>query len=88
MEQLAAKEGKSQFWISKRLLFGRFLNFISVDIKSENTPNNPRRVGALAGCTRGQNHVKSAWCTFDASSAISFLTRSCRLMMWRIVQPS
>jgi hypothetical protein len=34
-EQLAEKEGKSQFWISKRLLFGRFLNFIAKDINPE-----------------------------------------------------
>ena len=30
-EQLATAEGKSTFWISKRLLFGRFLGFLSVD---------------------------------------------------------
>jgi hypothetical protein len=31
-EELAAKEGQSQFWISKRTLYGRFLSFISTDI--------------------------------------------------------
>lgn len=35
-EQLAAAEGKSQFWVSKHLLFGRFLAFISMDIIAQN----------------------------------------------------
>lgn len=39
-EKLAEKEGKSQFWVSKRLLFGRFLSFIANAIKPENLPRN------------------------------------------------
>jgi hypothetical protein len=37
-EELAAKEGKSQAWVVCRLRFGRFLNFITAVIKSENLP--------------------------------------------------
>jgi hypothetical protein len=39
-EELAAKEGKSQFWISTRLTFGRFLNFIAKDISADSLPKN------------------------------------------------
>jgi hypothetical protein len=37
-EKLAAKESKSQNWVSYRLRFGRFLNFITAVIKSESLP--------------------------------------------------
>jgi hypothetical protein len=37
---LAKKEGKKQPWVSKRMLFGRFLNFIPTGINSETVPNN------------------------------------------------
>lgn len=36
-EELAKVVGKSAFWVSKRLLFGRFLGFLSDDKKSEFT---------------------------------------------------
>jgi hypothetical protein len=39
-EQLAKAENKSAFWVSKRLLFGRFLGFLSTDKKLESVPRN------------------------------------------------
>lgn len=39
-EQLAAKEHKSQRWISYRLLFGRFLTFSTNVLNAENAPKN------------------------------------------------
>jgi transcriptional regulator with XRE-family HTH domain len=39
-EELAKKEGKSQSHISRQLLFGRFLNFMSTDINTEKAPIN------------------------------------------------
>ena len=39
-EEVAAKEGKTQFWVSTRLCFGRFLNFIAADINAESLPSN------------------------------------------------
>jgi hypothetical protein len=39
-EQLAAKEGKKQQWISRHILFGRFLSFTPTGVNSELTPNN------------------------------------------------
>lgn len=39
-EKLAKKEGKGQSWIARRLLFGRFLNFMPVGINAENLPRN------------------------------------------------
>ena len=39
-EKIAKKEGKSQSWITKRLLFGRFLEFSTMVLKPENLPRN------------------------------------------------
>jgi transcriptional regulator with XRE-family HTH domain len=39
-EQLAAKEGKSQRWVSYNLTFGRFLSFSTMVLNSENLPKN------------------------------------------------
>jgi hypothetical protein len=39
-EQLAKKEGKSQFWVMTRLRFGRFLSFKSTDLNHETLPAN------------------------------------------------
>ncbi|MDX0657913.1 hypothetical protein GOD21_12870 [Sinorhizobium medicae] len=34
-EELAAKEGKNQSWVSRQVLFGAFLNFMPMGIKSD-----------------------------------------------------
>ena len=39
-DELAKKEGKSQNYISERLTFGRFLNFIATAINLETFPKN------------------------------------------------
>jgi hypothetical protein len=39
-EELAKKEAKPQSWISRRLRFGAFLNFMPNGINAENLPNN------------------------------------------------
>jgi hypothetical protein len=38
-ERLAAKEGKGQQWISRHILFGRFLNFTPFGVNEELPPN-------------------------------------------------
>lgn len=38
-EELAAKEGKDQAWVTRRLRFGRFLNFMPNGINAENLPD-------------------------------------------------
>jgi hypothetical protein len=40
-EQLAKKEGKGQQWISRRLLFGRFLAFTPMGVSGENASTLP-----------------------------------------------
>jgi len=39
-QELAEKEGKTQPWIARCLLFGRFLNFMPMGIKVESLPAN------------------------------------------------
>ena len=39
-EKIAKKEGKSQSWVSYRLVFGRFLEFTTIVVKPENLPRN------------------------------------------------
>lgn len=39
-EELAAREGKPQSWISRRTLFGRFLDFMPTGINPETAPAN------------------------------------------------
>jgi hypothetical protein len=39
-EELAAKEGKERSFVARRLVFGRFLNFVSADTKFETLPTN------------------------------------------------
>jgi hypothetical protein len=39
-EQIAKKEGKTQRWVSYRLLFGRFLHFRTDVLNTETLPNN------------------------------------------------
>jgi hypothetical protein len=39
-EDLATKEGKTQAWISRRLVFGRFLEFMPNGISAESLPKN------------------------------------------------
>ena len=37
-EELAAKEGKNQSWVTRRLRFGRFLHFLPSGIKTNSLP--------------------------------------------------
>jgi transcriptional regulator with XRE-family HTH domain len=39
-EELAKKEGKAQSWISERMRFGRFLDFISREMDANSLPKN------------------------------------------------
>jgi len=54
-QELAEFVGKSQFWVSKRLLFGRFLGFISTGYKTENLPEHfpERRFRSFWSRTQG-----------------------------------
>jgi hypothetical protein len=78
--ELAKKEGRTQSWVQYRLRFGRFLNFITMVIKTDSLPKNltERRFRSLweqtdkaaATC----EHLAVAFCLAALSVSLAFLT--------------
>jgi hypothetical protein len=53
-DELAKKEGKGQQWVSRHLLFGRFLSFTPTGVSIESLPANltERRFRAFWSCAQ------------------------------------
>jgi hypothetical protein len=83
-ERLAKKEGKSQFWISKRLLFARFLQFISTAINPNSLPNNlsERRFRDYWERTSGSSERQRFEVVMKLMTAETKLARKPRKTIW------